>query len=108
MAIDILWGVEGAISDGPPQFAYHIEYAYDGGGAVEYIGWALASPTPGPVAGLPAVTSLVPATGPVTSGAYWAIKKFVYSGTSVVRILWADGNTQQDNVFDDRASLTYL
>ncbi len=87
MGIGVLWGVDGAISEGPPQFAYDTLYAYDGGGLLIYIGWALSSPTPGPVEGLPAITSLVPSTGPATSGAYWA-----------------DGNTRMDNIWDNRAT----
>ena len=109
MAIDILWGVEGAASDGPPQFAYDIRYDYDGSGNVIYIGWALSSPKPGPIDGLGAVTALIPATGPATSGAYWAIKKFTYNGSSqLTQVQWANGNTQQVSKWDDRATLTYL
>lgn len=105
--IDILWGVEGSPSEGPPQFAYDIRYAYDGSGNVEYIGWALSSNNPACVEGMTPVTSLVPSTGPLTSGAYWAIKKFTYSGTQLVLVQWADGNPRMDNVYDNRATLSY-
>ena len=45
-------------------------------------------------------------TGTLTSGALWRIKKILTSGY-VTTILWADGNTFFDNVWDNRASLSY-
>lgn len=44
--------------------------------------------------------------GSVTSGAIWRIKKIVASG-SLTSILFADGNQNYDNVWDNRASLSY-
>ena len=40
-----------------------------------------------------------------TSAAEWRIKVIQISGT-LVTILWADGNDNFDNVWDNRASLT--
>lgn|SRR3990167_3648376 len=45
--------------------------------------------------------------GTATAAASWKIKKLVYSGTDLIGILYADGNTNFDNVWDDRASLSY-
>ena len=44
--------------------------------------------------------------GVYTSMADWRIKKILVSGT-VTSILYADGNTSFDNVWDDRAGLVY-
>jgi len=93
---------------GPPQYAYTKLYDYDGSGNVIYIGWALSSPTPGPVAGFPAQTAAIPATGPVASGAYWAIQKNIYNGSSqIIETQFANGNVQESNVWANRAILTY-
>ena len=40
-----------------------------------------------------------------TSAAVWRIRKL--DTTSGVNLLYADGNTRFDNVWDNRASLTY-
>lgn len=40
-----------------------------------------------------------------TSASVWRIRKL--DTTSGVALLYADGNTQFDNVWDNRASLTY-
>ena len=45
-------------------------------------------------------------TGSATSGAVWRIKRILTSGT-VLSILFADGNTNFDNVWDNRGSLSY-
>lgn len=66
---------------------YTQRLTYNGTGLPEYIG--IASP------------------GSLTSAAVWKIKKLVYSGTNVVQILWADGNTTFDNIWDNYASLSY-
>ena len=61
--------------------------AYNASNLTEYIG--LAKP------------------GTATSAASWQIKKLVYSGSLVTEILFADGDTNFDNVWDDRTSLSY-
>lgn len=43
--------------------------------------------------------------GSLTSDAVWRIRRIDYS--SGVTILWADGNANFDNVWNDRTSLTY-
>ena len=43
--------------------------------------------------------------GTLTSSALWKIKKL--DSTSGLIITWADGNYLADNVWDNRASLTY-
>lgn len=57
----------------------------DESGAITYVG--LASP------------------GAATSAAVWQIKRV--DETAGVTILWADGNTLFDNVWNNRASLSY-
>lgn len=44
--------------------------------------------------------------GTLTSAASWRIKKIVDAGTSI-EITFADGNSNFDNIWDDRASLSY-
>jgi len=46
------------------------------------------------------------ATGQSESAAAWSIKRLTTSGT-VLLIEWADGNPEYDNVWADRASLSY-
>lgn len=41
-----------------------------------------------------------------TSGAMWRIRKI--DTTTGVDVKWADGNAHFDNVWDDRAAITYL
>jgi hypothetical protein len=43
--------------------------------------------------------------GTSTSAASWRVKKI--DSTSGVIVTWADGNTNLDNIWDNRASLTY-
>lgn len=76
------------ISDlAPPQNAYIKEYAYDGSNNLIYEGWAVP--------------------GTATSAAKWTIRQYNYTGGLLTSALWADGNIAQDNVWDNRASLTY-
>lgn len=44
--------------------------------------------------------------GSVNGGAVWRIRKVAKSGT-VTTITWADGNVNFDNIWDNRASLSY-
>lgn len=44
--------------------------------------------------------------GAATSSAIWSIRKIEKTG-NVTTILWADGNNKYDNVWDNRASLSY-
>ena len=44
--------------------------------------------------------------GTLTSGATWAIKRIVETGSDV-SITWADGNNSFDNIWDNRLALTY-
>lgn len=46
------------------------------------------------------------AAGTATSCALWRIKKIVISGEDIT-VTWADGDADFDNVWDDRASLSY-
>ena len=102
-------GLDASTSTGPPEFAYTILYDYDQNGNIIYIGYALSSPTPSGVAGWPAQTSLIPTSGPVAGGAYWAIKKLIYNGSNqLTEVQWASGNTQMVNIWANRAtSVTY-
>ena len=45
--------------------------------------------------------------GTALSSALWRIKKVVETGPDVT-ITWADGNSDFDNIWDDRLSLTYI
>jgi hypothetical protein len=42
-----------------------------------------------------------------TADAKWAIQKFLYDGTDVVGIVWADNSDDLIKVWDDRAGYTY-
>lgn len=44
--------------------------------------------------------------GSLGSAAAWAIKKIDISSTNIV-VTWADGDTKMDNIWDNRASLSY-
>jgi len=44
--------------------------------------------------------------GSLTSASVWAIKK-IDEITNDVSITWADGNTNFDNIWDNRLTLTY-
>jgi hypothetical protein len=46
------------------------------------------------------------ATGAATASAVWRIKKITTTGIDIV-ILWADGNTNFDNVWDNHLTLSY-
>ena len=70
-----------------PQCDYAKEIDYDGSGNVLYIGLALP--------------------GSSKASAAWKISKLSYSGTDVTEILWADGNTLFDNVWNNRATYIY-
>lgn len=45
--------------------------------------------------------------GTATSAAAWRIQKMVFGADGDVTTTWADGNTAFDNVWDNRASLSY-
>lgn len=45
--------------------------------------------------------------GTAGSVAQWRIQKLVFGGDGDVTITWADGNANFDNIWDDRASLSY-
>ena len=46
--------------------------------------------------------------GTATSAARWRIKKVTYSGTSITKVQWANGESILfKEVYDDRASLSY-
>ena len=48
------------------------------------------------------------APGTATSFPAWRIRKFIYNiDKMLIEILWADGDGNFDNVYDDRAALTY-
>jgi len=42
-----------------------------------------------------------------TSAAFWKIQRILVSGSDTT-ITYADGNEYYDNIWDNRASLTYL
>jgi hypothetical protein len=47
------------------------------------------------------------APGSATSAAVWRIRKLTFGPGDDVTITWADGNSSFDNVWDNRAALTY-
>ena len=66
----------------PSQDPYTRVYDYDGSGNMIYEGWAKAGVQP--------------------TDSYWAIRRYVYSGSQLTRSDWADGNSAQDNRWDTR------
>lgn len=80
------------IYDDPDHFPaidprYSVAVEYNGDGNVLYFGRALP--------------------GSAKSSAVWQVRKFTYSGQNLTDVQWADGNTKYDNVWNDRASLSY-
>ena len=73
--------------DGPFRSQYTKKYDYDVDGNLIYEGWA--------------------AVGSATSAAVWSVKKYVYSTSNLTSEVWADGNVDSDNIWDNRTSLTY-
>jgi hypothetical protein len=47
------------------------------------------------------------APGSATVSGVWRIIQLVYSGVNLMDVLWADGNVNYDNVWDDRLILSY-
>lgn len=45
--------------------------------------------------------------GTATDVAGWQVRKFSYTGGNLDSVLWADGNRQFDNIWDDRDTLVY-
>lgn len=45
--------------------------------------------------------------GSAKSAAVWQIRKYTYSTGNLVDIQWADGDSNYDNIWNNRASLTY-
>ena len=56
--------------------------------------------------GLPVYEGFAPA-GTATSAASWQIKRNTWTNNQLTAVEWADGNTNFDNVWDNRASLSY-
>ena len=73
-------------SDAPPNSAYVKIFDY-AAHVIQYEGWAQTGNTP------------------LTSQAIWAIKKYTYTSGDLTSITWADGNTQLDNIWDNRATM---
>ncbi len=78
-------GIPGTINVTDTPFTERI--AYNGSNLTEYLGKAVP--------------------GTATSAATWQIKKLIYSGNYVIEILFADGDGDFDNVWDNHASLSY-
>jgi hypothetical protein len=95
------------IPDGPSSVAYTTLYDYDGNGNLIYQGWAYSSPEPGP--NNPGIqVSAVPQSGPVTTAPYWAIKKYTYNGSNqLTQAQWCNGNPAMENVWSNRAALSF-
>jgi hypothetical protein len=72
---------------------------------METVTGALAAQLDEAVAGTTYIGEALP--GSLFSVAAWRIKKVVEVGADVT-ITWADGNSDFDNVWDDRLSLTYI
>lgn len=77
----------------PPAVAVTKVYDYSGSSLI-YEGWAYSLDTQG-------------GDAPTTAGASWAITKYTYTAGLVTKQEWADGNTDFDNIWDNRAALTY-
>jgi hypothetical protein len=76
-------GTGGVVTDQ----VFSVAMAYTVGGDLEYVGQA--------------------DPGTSQASALWRIKKLVYSSGNVAQVLLADGNDSFDNVWNDRASLSY-
>lgn len=68
---------------------YSIRFDYDGASPPNLVYYGLA------------------AIGSATSGTVWQIRKYAYSGSNMISQLWADGDNYFNNIWDNRASLTY-
>ena len=66
---------------------YSVRLAWNVDNLVEYVGLSLP--------------------GTATSEAGWQVRKCTYSTTYLQSILWADGDRNFDNIWDDRVSLSY-
>ncbi len=56
--------------------------------------------------GLPEYVGLA-IPGSAGSGSVWQIRKYTYSGNYLVKVEFADGNNQFDNIWNNRTSLSY-
>ena len=45
--------------------------------------------------------------GSSKASALWQIKKYLYSGSNLTDIQYADGNNNYDNIWNDRTTYTY-
>lgn len=91
--------------------AYHVkkvgQFASDGrGNLIRQV--AIGHPTAMKVDEVDSTTTYIGVAplGSATSAASWQIRKIAVSGT-VTTFTWADGDEEYDNVWDDRATLTY-
>lgn len=76
----------------PPPLAWTQRFDYDVNGNTIYSGLAESGNS----------------GGPATSSAVWTIQKFTYdSNGHVTLIQWANGSTLNNNIWDNRASLSY-
>ena len=74
----------GVVTDSP---VLTLRMAYDGSNQMIYVGEALP--------------------GSLSSEAFWRIRKLTYDGSNNTVVQWADGDGKFDNIWDNRASLTY-
>jgi hypothetical protein len=72
---------------GPPAEAWQQIYDYDVDDNLVYEGWARSNTA--------------------TSAPGWTILKRTYVGNNLITEQWAHGDTNDSNVWDDRAALTY-
>ncbi len=86
MASDTIYDILKAYYDGSAPSQGLGTRLDDAGGGVTYVGKAVA--------------------GSATSGAVWQIQRITESDQDLI-IQWADGNINFDNVWDNRASLSY-
>jgi len=75
------------IQDKGVENLYTNAYDYDGSNNLIYLGRA--------------------AGGSSKASAVWQIKKFTYSGSNLTDTQWADGDQAFDNIWNDRAGLSY-
>lgn len=87
-----------ANEDTPPAVAISKRYVYDVGGNLIYEGFAYADEV-----------AKYETENDATAAGIWAVRAFTYDvGGNLTDSKWADGNTDFDNVWDDRATLTYV
>lgn len=82
--------MERVFEGAPPEVPYSERLDYDNDGNLIYHGKAKSS------------------SGASEGAAVWSIRKLTYSDGVLTAIQWADGNSGEDNIWQERENLTYV